>query len=472
MKNILKIFILTIILALTLSLFACNLIPDKSEEPIVYGYSQDGESYNLKIFPDNTFELNSSQVNGINETAFVIKGNYSAGNEEYALSITSYEMKKLTFGLPYETKSATAEEITDLNDQITKISIIDDNTCMIGNSLLFKNGEKGSSDTVVKVISPYKTYGNDYDFTCATDGTIVGYYLVKYYADGNQEKIIITEEMLGEHDFSTAGMKTVSITYEENKVYQAEVKVNDTASSPYVSLNRRIPINTTIENFRADTSNRIYISGSSPVYFTDAAVIINGFDTTKDKEIKITITYMEYSEEETITVYDPDNLKIEELVIDSEIGVVLGQELSFTGDIYKNDGSDADVTADITIQDYDKNKIGPQMVSFVYQDITVKKVFYVYDDTNKDVVLEINVENKNEYSSYITYENGALNLSNHELVLSMIDGTEQTVELTANMFGSFDPDKFYNQSYQFVTISYTHTGYTYYTDVRINKAAD
>lgn len=472
MKKFLKLIVLATILTLSLTLFACNLIPKPEDEPIVYSINEDGASYTLKVFPDNTFELLNSRVNGINETAFTVKGEYSAGNEQYALSVTSYEMKSLTFGLPYETNLATAEELVTINENIGNISIINDDICMAGGTMLFKNGEKGSKDTVATVISLYKTYGYDYDFSCVVNGSLEGNFLVKYYADGSQDRIYLTNDMLGEHDFSTAGIKNVSITYAENKVYQAKVKVNESSSSPYFSLDTRIPINTTLENYRNDTNNRIYVS-SSTVYLNDENVQITGFDTSKDEDITITITYLGYSEEKNITVYDPNNLKIEDFQINTSISVALGEELVFTGNIMKNDGSNTDVTEDVTVLEYNKDKIGPQMVSFIYQDITVKKVFYLYDETNKDIVLDIDVDNKNSQdNSYITYENGALDLSNHEIKLTMVDGSEQTANLTVNMFSKFDPDKFYGGNYQFVTISYTHTGYTYYTDVRINKAVE
>ncbi len=469
MKKLLKIFVLAIVLILSMSLFACNLdLGDDKNDPVVYSTSNNGASYTLKLFPDYTFDLNYTNNNGINSTVTVLKGNYTVGNGEYSISTNKYETTSYTFGLPYQTMTASAEDLEDMNTDSMKVSIISDDICMINGIFLFKNGEKGSPNIVAKVISPYKAAGLDYDFTCSVNGTIANQYLIKYYADASQERIYITEEMLGEHDFSTPGAKYVEITYAENKVYQAKVQVASNVT-PYFSCSNRLPLNTTIEAFRADTSNYISLSGHK-IYFTDENVQIVDFDTTKDEKITIKITYQDFSKEKEIIIYNPENLKIETFNVNIGIGVAMGSDLSFTGNVTKNDGSNHMVTPDIAVADYDKNKLLPQVVSFTYQGNTVKKVVYVYDITNKDVVLNTSVERKNaEAPAYVTYVDGALDLSQHELVLEMVDGSSQKVALTNSMFSSFDPKNFYNNNYQYVYISYTHTGYTYYLEVIINK---
>lgn len=479
MSKKLKLLLITITLLLIFTLFACTTT-DKGDEVVTsvkFANSLEGSSYELTIFSDMKFEFKILEEDGIYKSLNTGVGTYSNAEDGYNLTFTSMTATHSAFSLVYSEETNTAEEIAEYNNMSIKATLLSDSACQVINFVMFVNGEKGSRDTIIATTTPNKLYPTenvDYDFVCDINDTLVNQSLLIIHGDGYVDNIRITEDMLGALDTSTTGSKEVTITYDIGKTYNAKVLVEEGEPSMYTNLPNYVALNTTIEEFRNDTDNKIYYESVGYVPLSNTEVVIEGFNTSSEGEVELTFRYQNGTDKATIYVYDPDNLKDKEFFIYIDIGVAKEGELSFTASTTQSDGNPKTLTMeDVTVSGFDNKVVGPQVVTFTYGDLTYKKVIFVYDDATKNTAVSIDVVKKSgDGLDSIYLIDGALDFSNHKLQIVYVDGSTSDVALTEAMFIDYSAADLQKSSYsKRYTVKRKIGDYTYYCTEYLRSGA-
>ena len=235
-----------------------------------------------------------------------------------------------------------------------------------------------------------------------------GLVVTATYSDGSTK--VVTDYTLSTPDMSTVGEKTITVTYQEVTT-TFKISVNKTLSS--ISVSGQTTSFTKGDTFSFGGTVTATYSDNSTKDVTSSAEF-SGYNMQEAGTQTVTVKYVENGVTKTttyqITVNEPQPVvtlrSISIISTPTKTNYQVGEELDTSGLIVfaiYSDGSTREVT-DYTLSGYDKNKIGVQVITVTYQNLTAAFTVTVADalQQQKDAAIK-------ELNDYYN----SLNLSNY-----------------------------------------------------------
>ena len=258
------------------------------------------------------------------------------------------------------------------------------------------------------------------------------------YLSGKTKEVALIETMVTGFDTTTAGNKTLTITYDGvTTTYDISVIEDTVASIAVKSLKDTYYVGTTFEE---GILTLTYLSGKTKeVALTEA--MVTGFKTTEVGTVEITITYEDATTTYTINVV-PDEVR-EIAVLSLENAYLIGDEfvegkLAVT---YVSGKSEEIALTEAMVTGFDTATAGTKTLTITYEGKTLEYAYTVSDEV-------VNVEVKDLENTY--YVGQALG-KDGKLVLTYAGGSTKEIPITPEMVIGFNSNKIGKQT---LVISY------------------
>ena len=273
-------------------------------------------------------------------------------------------------------------------------------------------------------------------FTGSNDIDITGGKVKLVYSNGTSEEIDMTSDMCSKVDLSTAGTKTVTVTY-QGKTTTFEVVVAD-KKAVSMTLNG-VDGKSIIEGTKLDVAGMsadiTYDDGSvENVALTDDMV---SYDNSKVGQSAATVKVAGLTKTFTFDVVAKTLEKIEVTTQPDKTRFFLNKTVDFSGakiTVSYNNGTTevVDVTSDMC-SSVDTSTLGEKTVTVTYQGKTATFKVYVVDKTAQSLEL-------NGVTGKSVTEGMKLDVTGMTAVIRYDDGSSKTVNITEDML-TYSTDK-------------------------------
>ena len=273
-------------------------------------------------------------------------------------------------------------------------------------------------------------------FTGSNDIDVTGGKVKLMYSNGTSEEIDMTSDMCSKVDLSSAGTKTVTVTY-QGKTTTFEVVVAD-KKAVSMTLNG-VDGKSIIEGTKLDvvgmSADITYDDGSvENVALTDDMV---SYDNSKVGQSTATVKVAGLTKTFTFDVVAKTLEKIEVTTQPDKIRFFLNKTVDFSGAkitaSYNNGTTEVvDVTSDMC-SSVDTSTLGEKTVTVTYQGKTATFKVYVVDKTAQSLEL-------NGVTGKSVTEGMKLDVTGMTAVIRYDDGSSKTVDITEDML-TYSTDK-------------------------------
>ena len=273
-------------------------------------------------------------------------------------------------------------------------------------------------------------------FTGSNDIDVTGGKVKLMYSNGTSEEIDMTSDMCSKVDLSSAGTKTVTVTY-QGKTTTFEVVVAD-KKAVSMTLNG-VDGKSIIEGTKLDvvgmSADITYDDGSvENVALTDDMV---SYDNSKVGQSTATVKVAGLTKTFTFDVVAKTLEKIEVTTQPDKIRFFLNKTVDFSGAkitaSYNNGTTEVvDVTSDMC-SSVDTSTFGEKTVTVTYQGKTATFKVYVVDKTAQSLEL-------NGVTGKSVTEGMKLDVTGMTAVIRYDDGSSKTVDITEDML-TYSTDK-------------------------------
>lgn len=273
-------------------------------------------------------------------------------------------------------------------------------------------------------------------FTGSNDIDVTGGKVKLMYSNGTSEEIDMTSDMCSKVDLSSAGTKTVTVTY-QGKTTTFEVVVAD-KKAVSMTLNG-VDGKSIIEGTKLDvvgmSADITYDDGSvENVALTDDMV---SYDNSKVGQSTATVKVAGLTKTFTFDVVAKTLEKIEVTTQPDKIRFFLNKTVDFSGAkitaSYNNGTTEVvDVTSDMC-SSVDTSTLGEKTVTVIYQGKTATFKVYVVDKTAQSLEL-------NGVTGKSVTEGMKLDVTGMTAVIRYDDGSSKTVDITEDML-TYSTDK-------------------------------
>ena len=266
---------------------------------------------------------------------------------------------------------------------------------------------------------------------------ITGLSILATKSSGSTETITVTESMVSGYDPNTLGNQTITIKY-KSLTTSFNVNVVDYVKDiEIVKPNKLVYALNEAIDLTGGTVTEIMASGATKTPIVMSIAMISGFDSSTEGVKKIKVTYSGFTKEFGITVQDLASSMIIKTLPD-KLDYIYGEPLDVSGgtiEITKESG--AKEVINITksmVTGYNPNKLGSQVLTITYEQLTKQYTITVTDYIKK---LQVTAPNKT------TYEYGeSLDLEGGKVSIIMASGAvKESVDLAAYMVSGYDATK-------------------------------
>lgn len=324
-------------------------------------------------------------------------------------------------------------------------------------------GDKDPEDTTptitkIEVVGEFKT-----TYFVGEDLIIDNLEIKITKSDETTSNVALTSEMISGFDSTTAGEKTLTITYNEKTTTVAYTVISPTVKS--------IAISTSIKNayFTGDildlegTKLNVVFEDDSSASINVTSTMVTGFDTsTAGTNKELTITYGDKSIKVT---YNVTQLAVSSISVKTKMktSYFVGEQLEVAGGIitatYNNGKTEDVVITNAMVSNFSTTSAKNAVLTITYEGKTCSQEYSV----TAIVVSSIELLNRAEFKTAY-YTGDAITYPCGQIKATYNNGTTQTVNITETMVTGFDSssageDKVLTISYggKTTTIAYTIT---------------
>ena len=262
------------------------------------------------------------------------------------------------------------------------------------------------------------------------------------YDDGSTKEVGISDVTISPVDTSTAGQKTVTVTY-GTLTAQFTVTVNaksagEQQSTATLSSIKIVPGTVKTTLFKGETLNlndlqieATYSDGTKKM-FKHTYVSVSAVDTSTAGEKTLTVTYQDKTDSVTITVLDIKSMSVVAGTLAKTlfVGETLDTSKVQLSVTYSDDNGEIVEAANLTFGDFDTNTYGKKQLDITYRGVTIQYDIEVVAalalvvNPGYDTSIKVgDAFDTSKISAYVSYSNPEFNktLAYTDLTIGAID---------------------------------------------------